>query len=135
MLNLSYQPPSDEVFRGLLYRRLLGIALSIASFAFFVVHRYHLGKIFREHANPKRLYDLMNIGEHYGISSAQDEKRGTMESKGNEPGVIKGPCGFWVAELLGPDDGKPTGHIVGCVGIGELFLYRLRIGEKSNTNL
>lgn len=112
-------PPTYDEVRGALYRRLLGIALSVVSAVCFFLHRYHLGKIFREHANPKGSSDLRNIGEHYGVSSAQGEKDGVVGENGNG-GVSRGASGFWVAELLAPDDGRPTSYVVGCVGIGKL---------------
>ncbi|RXW23193.1 hypothetical protein EST38_g2670 [Candolleomyces aberdarensis] len=81
ILNLPITPISDDVVQSFFYQRLLGIALSLVSVAFFVVHRYHLGKIFRDHANPKRSPDLMNIGGHYGLSTAQDENHATAAEK------------------------------------------------------
>ncbi|KAJ2928508.1 hypothetical protein H1R20_g8592, partial [Candolleomyces eurysporus] len=119
--NLLINLVPDDVVQLFFYRRLLGIVLSLASVALFVVHRYHLGKIFRDHANPKRSPDLMDIGGHYGLSTTQDENHGTKEEKfdpqdKNEYGVKetgKDACGFWVAELLAPTDGESTGYVVG----------------------
>jgi hypothetical protein len=69
----------------------------------------------------------MDIGKHYGVISIQDEKEGMKGVRtGSEAKYERGPgrkiktaSGFWVAELLAPDDGKPTGYVVGCVGLGE----------------
>ncbi|KAJ2912324.1 hypothetical protein MD484_g8094, partial [Candolleomyces efflorescens] len=124
-LNLPVKPVPEDVIRSLFYKRLLGIALSIASVALFVFHRYHLGKIFRHHSNPDRSPDLANVWGHYAGSTTPKPPSEVTAEKGDpqtkdkrdpkEP--VTNACGFWVAELLHPDDGRPTGYVVGCVGI------------------
>ena len=77
----------------------------------------------------------MDIGQHYGVSPALDEKNKVEGEEinsqpmttGGAGGRAESPCGFWVAELLSPDDGNPTGYVVGCVGIGECVQKNLAV--------
>ncbi|RXW23192.1 hypothetical protein EST38_g2671 [Candolleomyces aberdarensis] len=125
VLNLPFDPISETIARNIFCQRLLGVFLSIVSIALFVAHRYHLGKAFRGLANPEQNPDLMNLGKHYGAWTVLDEKNGMkgeeIDSEANykhhSGGKIKSASGFWVAELLAPEDRKPTGYIVGCVGL------------------
>ncbi|KAJ2928492.1 hypothetical protein H1R20_g8591, partial [Candolleomyces eurysporus] len=126
ILNLPFESVSIEDIAGSLScRRLIGMFLSIVSIALFIAHRYHLGKAFRDLASFElNCPDLMNIAQHYGVSHILDEKDGIegqkFDSRARYTGGTGGKssaCGFWVAELLAPDDGKPTGFIVGSVGL------------------
>ncbi|KAJ2928510.1 hypothetical protein H1R20_g8589, partial [Candolleomyces eurysporus] len=122
VLNLAI---SEAVARNLFCRRLFGVSLSIVSVALFVAHRYHLGKAFRGLANPEQNPDLMDIGQYYSAFTVLDEKKGIkgkeadseVNYKRHSGEKIKSASGFWVAELLAPENGKPTGYIVGCVGL------------------
>lgn len=112
-------PPPEYLVRRAFYRRLLGIALSTTIASLFVLHKYQLAKTFRDHVDPRKSSDLINISEYYDVSSAQEKKHGKKGGKPDEGGGIKSASGFWVAELLAQDNRKPTGHVVGCVGIGK----------------
>jgi hypothetical protein len=129
ILNLAIGPIKEEVTSSIprLSMCLLGAFLPIVSAALLMAHRYHLAKAFRDLANPENCPDLMNIGEHYGVLAVLDEKE-KMKGKGFDPEAkyerdtqkkMKSASGFWVAELLAPDGGMPTGYVVGCVGLGE----------------
>jgi hypothetical protein len=68
----------------------------------------------------------LNIASHYGTENvrhgttraAEKAEPHSMGGQGAKE-TSMGASGFWVAELLRPDDGKPTGYIVGSIGIGK----------------
>ena len=87
--------------------RVLGAGTAFLSAAFFSFHRWELSKAFLRHSVSANTADFADIGTHYGVVTRPD---GTSFFPGNN--------GFWVAELL--VRGRPTGEIVGCIGLGEL---------------
>jgi ribosomal protein S18 acetylase RimI-like enzyme len=92
--------------------RVLGAGTAFLSVAFFSFHRWQLSKAFLRHSVSANTADFADIGKHYGVVTRPD---GTSFFPGNN--------GFWVAELL--VTGRPTGEIVGCIGLGEFQEYSL----------
>lgn len=83
-----------------------GLTLSALSALFFLFHWMQIGAIFRRHSDPANHPDMDDIGVHYGVVMRPD---GTS--------FFSGKSGFWVADCLS-EEGKLTGKVVGCVGLG-----------------
>lgn len=79
-----------------------------------MVHRWQLSKTFVKHSTPSSHPDFTDIGAHYGVITRPD---GTS--------FFTGKSGFWVAERV--VNGKPTGEIIGTVGLGESTLMTVKV--------